>query len=214
MKLPFLQFEYKDENSINRYCSIVQMPSGCAERGVVDFKIKNGTVQLIINVTHLMIFNPLQYAALFRDAAGNAIYHDNDHVKIHGHHDAVKKLKGSSASNRIFYVFEFKPDITIDGDKVFEEVDEDSGTQYVIPGFQLIKASKGKNPQIFAHFEFKKKSDGHAFAQAQDEEDHLQGDEDDSSSSSSSSSSDGAAAGLSGSGAAARCSSGGGWFGR
>jgi hypothetical protein len=44
----------------------------------------------------------------------------------------------------------------------------------------LIKASKGKNPHIFAHFEFKKKSDGQAFAQAQDEEDHLQGDEDDS----------------------------------
>ena len=212
MKLPFLQFEYKDENSIDRYCSIVQMPSGCAERGVVDFKIKFGTVQLFINVTHLMIFNPLEYAALFRDAAGNPIYHDSDHVKIHGHHDAVKKLKGSSASNRIYYVFEFKPDITIDGGKVFDEVYEDSGTQHIIPGFQLIKASKGKNPHIFAHFEFKKKSDGHAFAQAQDEEDHLQGDEDDSSSSSSSSSSEGAAA--SGSGAAASRSSDGGWFGR
>jgi hypothetical protein len=72
----------------------------------------------------------LEYAAIFRDTAGNAIHHESDHVKIHGHHDAVKKLKGSSASNRIYYVFEFKPDITIDGGKVIDEVYEDSGTQH------------------------------------------------------------------------------------
>jgi hypothetical protein len=90
---------------------------------------------------------------------------ESDHVKIHGHHDAVKKLKGSSASNRIHYIFEFKPDITIDGGKLFDKFYEDSGTQHFIPGFQLMKASKWKNPHIFAHFEFKKKSDGHAFAQ-------------------------------------------------
>ena len=30
MTLPLLQFPYKDENNIDRYCSIVQMPSGCA----------------------------------------------------------------------------------------------------------------------------------------------------------------------------------------
>jgi len=187
MKLPLLQFPYKGDDNTDRYTSIVQMPSGCAERGIVDFKIKNGTVKLIVNVSLLMIFHPTDYCALFLDSNGDPIYKDMDHVKIHGHFDAVKKMKGSAATNRIFFVFEFKPDIVIDGDKVFEEKYVDAGIEYVIPGFQLIKATTGKSPQIFAHFEFKQKVDGHAFAQAESDEDHLQGEEDESSSSSDSS---------------------------
>jgi len=183
MKLPLLQFPFKDENNVDRYCSIVHMPSGCAERGIVDFTIRGGVVKIIVNVTRLLIFHPLEYAAFFLDDDKQPIYQDKDHVKIHGHFDAVKKLKGSSASNRIFYVFEFKPDIIIDGDKVFEETYEDLGTMHTIPGFQLIKATTGKHPQIFAHFEFKQKVDGHAFAQPDSDEDFLEGDVDDSSSS-------------------------------
>jgi len=186
MKLPLLQFPFKDEYNVDRYCSIVQMPSGCAEKGIVDIKIRGGVVKIIVNVTRLLLFHPIEYASFFLDANQNPIYQDSDHVKIHGHFDAVKKLKGTSSSNRILYVFEFKPDIIIEGDKVYEETYEDQGTVYTIPGFSLIKATTGKHPQIFAHFEFKQKVDGHDFAQPDSDEDHLEGDVDDSSSSSSS----------------------------
>lgn len=192
MKLPLLQFAYKDENIMDRYCSIVHMPSGCAEKGIVDYKIRAGMVQLIVNVTRLMVFHPYEYASQFRDEHNNPIYVDKDHVKIHGHFEAVKKMKGSSSSNRIFYVFEFQPSIMIEGDKVYEETYWDNGVLVKIPGFQLIKSTKGKHPQIFAHFEFKKKVDGHGFAQANSCEDLLEGDEDESSSEESNDSNDAA----------------------
>lgn len=182
MKLPLLQFAYKDEHNINRYCSIVHMPAGCAEKGIVDFSISGGKVQLMMNATHLMMFDPVKYSQLFRDGHGNQIYMDKDHVKTHGHYEAVKKMKGSSSFNRIIYVFEFQPDIIIDGDKVYDETIIDDGVEKVNPGFMLIKATKGQRPQIFAHFEFKQKVDGHDFAQAESDEDLLEGDEDDESS--------------------------------
>ena len=179
MTLPLLQFPYKDENNIDRYCSIVQMPSGCAEKGVVDFKITNGMVLLEWNATNLIIYNPEQYANFFRHPNNVPIYPSRDHVKIHGHHTAVQKLKGNHKTNRIIFTFHFKPDTVIEGNKVFAETLEDGKT---IPGFQLIKATQGEYPQIFAHFEFKQKADGHAFAQPTVDEDHLTGNEDDNSS--------------------------------
>jgi len=190
MKLPILQFPFKDENNVDRYCSIVHMPSGCAERGIVDFTIRGGVVKVILNASRLLMFHPYEYSTFFLDSDKNPIYQDKDHVKIHGHFDAVKKLKGASSSNRIFFVFEFKPDIIIDGDKVFDKTYEDAGTLHTIPGFQLIKATTGKHPQIFAHFEFKQKVDGHDFAQPDSDEDHLEGKVNDSSSSSEEESSD------------------------
>ena len=181
MTLPLLQFEYKDDDFIDRYCSIVHMPAGCAEKGVVDFHVSNNKVQLIINVTHWLMFDAVEFSKIFRDPEGNPLYPDRDHVKIHGHHAAIKKLKGStSKTNRIFFVFEFSPNCVIENDTVYIETLKDGNEETLIPGFQLIKSTTGPNPQVFAHFEFLQHVDGHEADQPMEDEIMLVGEEDES----------------------------------
>jgi hypothetical protein len=191
MELPLLQFPYTDENGVDRYCSIVHMPSGSGGKRIVDYKIKNGTVSVVVDYSRLQMFHPSSFAEHFEDENGDLIYDRGDDVKICGHRDAVKKLRATK-TNRIFFVFEFKPQCVIEGDKVYDETYEDNGETYTIPGYQLL-STEGIMPQIFCQFEFKQKVDGHDVDQAMIDEDHLKGNEDDSSSSSDSSSSDSSA---------------------
>jgi hypothetical protein len=109
-----------------------------------------------MNATHLLMYQPKEYCKYFKNTAGERLYMDDDHVKVHGHWKALNQLMAKGG--QIFFVFEFKTEAPVEN-YFYEEIYIDGGEEHIIPGFKVIKTKDSQHPQLFAHFELKVKRD-------------------------------------------------------